>query len=68
MARNTFVRDQKRRELEYKARCLHGELLDSGWPANLAPYAALYYVGAKSIDWLKEHFKPDAVEYICKMR
>lgn len=68
MARNTQVRDQKRRELEYKARCMHGELLDAGWPAYLAPYAALYYVGAKSIDWLKEHFPPAAVEYICKMR
>jgi len=68
MARNTFVRDEARRTLEYKSRCLHGELLDSGWEPRFAPYAAMYYAGAKSIEWLKEHLPATAVDYICKMR
>lgn len=68
MARNTFVRDQARRELEYHARCCHGTLVDAGWPKHLAPYAALYYVGAKSLEWLKEHLGQDNTAYITKMR
>lgn len=57
-----------RREHEYKTRCLIGHLLDSGWAPRIAPYAALYYSGAKTLEWLKEHLPSADVEYICRMR
>jgi len=57
-------RDSHRRRLEYLARCKYGQLRDKGWPDDVAVYAALYYVGAKSLEWLKTHFKPWFVELV----
>jgi hypothetical protein len=57
-----------REPVEARARELVGELRGAGWSERLAPYAALYYSGAKPLSWLRANLAPAAVKEITDAR